>query len=330
VEGELGALRREVSELCCEVGYWKSRHADAVKRIEQLKEELDQSRGQTRALQDKLFGRKSEKSARSDRSNDLFDPEEIAAALKHRGAQPGHEGHRRRDYSHLPVQEEFVPLPAAILACPICGKPAGMMSATEDSDVLEIDVRAHRRRIRRRRYRATCHCDPARRTLTAPSPPKLIPKGNYGISIWVHVLLDKYSSYRPTERLLGQPCRKVLESLQEHWTGLIRFVADPRIPMDNNASERAGRGPAVARKNFYGSGSLWSGRLAATMFSLLATLAHWELNPRRWLMWYLESCAVEGGKPPQDIQPFLPWNLSEERRLALGAATAAPSAPNTS
>ena len=28
--------------------------------------------------------------------------------------------------------------------------------------------------------------------------------------------------------------------------------------MDNNASERAGRGPAVARKIFYGSGALWS------------------------------------------------------------------------
>ena len=42
-----------------EVGYWKSRHADAVKRIKQLKEELDQSRGQPRALRDKLFGRKS-------------------------------------------------------------------------------------------------------------------------------------------------------------------------------------------------------------------------------------------------------------------------------
>ena len=79
-----------------------------------------------------------------------------------------------------------------------------MMSVTEDSEVLEVDVRPHRRLIRRGRYRATCDCDPARRTLTAPAPPKLIPKGNYGISIWVHVLLDKYSSYRPTERLLGQ------------------------------------------------------------------------------------------------------------------------------
>src|SRR5512135_1526472 len=49
---------------------------------------------------------------------------------------------------------------------------------------------------------------------------------------------------------LATPCRKVLESLQEHWEGLTRFVDDPRIPMDNNASERQARGPAVARKNF--------------------------------------------------------------------------------
>ena len=370
-----------------EVGYWKSRHADAVKRIEQLQEELHQSRGETRALQDKLFGRKSEKSARSDRSNVLLDPEEVAVAPKKRGAQRGHIGHGRRDYSHLPVTEEFVPLPEQSLACPICGKPATVMSATEDSEVLEIEVRAHRRRIRRRRYRVPCDCDPTRRTLTAPPPPKLIPKGNYGISIWVHVLLDKYSSYRPTERSwpelrpwalswlrrirqvyhfnrqrlrhppgsaefqeqdallrraveamraaateelsdpkLRQPCRKVLESLEAHWTGLVRFVEDPRIPMDNNASEREGRGPAVARKNFYGSGSRWSGRLAAVLFSLLATLAHWKLNPRLWLTWYLESCAAAGGKAPKDIEPFLPWNLSAERRATLAMRATTPAA----
>jgi transposase len=129
---------------------------------------------------------------------------------------------------------------------------------------------------------------------------------------------------------LRQPCRKVLESLQEHWTGLVRFVDDPRVPMDNNASERAGRGAAVARKNFYGSGSLWSGRLAVAMFSLLATLTHWKLNPRRWLTWYMESCAAAGGKAPEDIEPFLPWNLSEERHQALAMQTPTPATIDTS
>ena len=155
-------LERLSAEFRCEVGYWKSRYADAVKRIEQLREQLDQSRGQTRALQNKLFGRKSEKSSRSDRSNELFDPEEVTAVAKRRGAQLGCVGHGRRDYSHLPVEEEFVSLPEGALLCPICGKPAAMMSDTEDSEVLEIDVRAHRRRIRRQRYRATCNCDPTR------------------------------------------------------------------------------------------------------------------------------------------------------------------------
>jgi transposase len=116
---------------------------------------------------------------------------------------------------------------------------------------------------------------------------------------------------------LATPCRKVLESLHEHWVGLTRFVDDPRIPMDNNASERCGRGPALARKNFYGSGSQWSGELAAAAFSIFATLLMGKLNPRRWLTWYFDECAAAGGKVPADIQPFLPWNLSEQKKKEL-------------
>ena len=117
---------------------------------------------------------------------------------------------------------------------------------------------------------------------------------------------------------LATPCRKVLESLRAHWDGLTLFVDDPRIPMDNNTSERLARGPAVARKNFYGSGSQWSGQLAAALFSIFATLSMWKLNPRKWLTWYFEQCAAAGGKVPENIQPFLPWNLSEETKKELG------------
>ncbi len=47
---------------------------------------------------------------------------------------------------------------------------------------------------------------------------------------------------------LPTPCRKVLASLQEHWSGLIRFLDDPRIPLDNNASERATAVPLWAAR----------------------------------------------------------------------------------
>ena len=122
---------------------------------------------------------------------------------------------------------------------------------------------------------------------------------------------------------LRQPCRKALQSLLDHWPGLILFLDDPKIPMDNNASERAVRGPAMGRKNYYGSGSLWSVCLTAAMFSIVATLKQWGLNPCRWLWWYLESCAAAGSRVPDDIEQFLPWNLTAERRAELSTPEAA-------
>jgi transposase len=97
------------------------------------------------------------------------------------------------------------------------------------------------------------------------------------------------------------------------------FVEHPEVPMDNNTAERAQRGPVVGRssqggRDYYGSGAVWAGRLAALLFSLLQTLCLWELNPRAWLTGYLTACAAAGGVPPEDVERFLPWHLSEEDR----------------
>jgi len=108
-------------------------------------------------------------------------------------------------------------------------------------------------------------------------------------------------------------CRKVLESLTVHWTGLTLFADDPRIPLDNNYGERLIRNPAIGRKNYYGSGSEWSGRLAMMLFSIFATLLLWKINPRTWLSWYFEVCAANDGKAPTDCENFLPWNISDDR-----------------
>jgi hypothetical protein len=64
---------------------------------------------------------------------------------------------------------------------------------------------------------------------------------------------------------------KILKSMRRHWEGLTLFVEHPHVPMDNNAAERALRALAVARKNFYGSRSKWSGELAMGCFTILAT-----------------------------------------------------------
>jgi transposase len=517
LRAEVERLKREDLESRQQAGYWKSRHRDALRRITELEQTVEQLEGEKRQLRADLFGKSTETATRRDRSNHLDDPQDDSQETpRQRGQQPGNAAPKRRDYSHLPVREKVLELPAEQCACPDCGQPFVSQGYTDDSEEIEIEVGAYRRVIRRRRYRRTCTCD-GPTTILAPPAPKLIPKGRYGVSVWVEVVLDKYFGYRPTERLLGSwrlldldlapgtvtdglqrlgvllrpiyqalqernrqgdlhqadetrwpvfvvlegkegygwwlwvflgpdtvvflldvsrghevpedhyqagsrgvlvvdrysaykamswvkrglvvlafcwahvrrdfirvgkgwpqsktwalewlrriralyrlnrrrlaaekgsaafreadgdlrravaemkaqmetelarsdlatPCRKALGSLQEHWEGLTRFVEDPRIPMDNNASERRARGPAVARKNFYGSGSKWSGDLAAAAFSILATLSMWQLNPRRWLTWYFERCAAAGGKVPADIQAFLPWNLSDEKKKEL-------------
>ena len=128
---------------------------------------------------------------------------------------------------------------------------------------------------------------------------------------------------------LATPCRKVLESLQD---ALGR--ADPvrGRSADPDGQQHLGTtwaGSGGGRKNFYGSGSHWSGQLAAAAFSIFATLSMWKLNPRKWLTWYFEQCAAAGGKVPADIQAFLPWNLSEEKKKELGD-TGLPEGDDTS
>jgi len=132
---------------------------------------------------------------------------------------------------------------------------------------------------------------------------------------------------------LRLPQRKTLTSLQEHWVGLTVFVDHPHVPLDNNEAERRQRGPVVARKNFYGSGALWSGRLAALLFSLFQTLQVWDMDTGKWLTAYLSACAKAGGKPPPAPQLYLPWNMTLLEREHLSVAKRKPpdaNAPNSS
>jgi len=127
---------------------------------------------------------------------------------------------------------------------------------------------------------------------------------------------------------LHPTCRKALQSLERHWSGLVLFVLHPEVPMDNNQAERDLRNPVVGRKNYYGSGSVWSGQLTAQLFTLLQTLLLWKLNPRHWLAVYLQACAEHGGKTPPEPEQWLPWNLDEQRRQLLSGP--APSWEDTS
>src|SRR6187551_26388 len=111
---------------------------------------------------------------------------------------------------------------------------------------------------------------------------------------------------------------KVLATLDREWDGLARHREFPELPLDNNAAERALRGPVVGRKNFYGSGSTASAELASRVWTITATTERAGLNPLAYLGAYLHACAEAGGKPPTGaaLDRFLPWALNPNDRAA--------------
>ena len=64
---------------------------------------------------------------------------------------------------------------------------------------------------------------------------------------------------------------------------LTRFLDDVRIPVDNNASERALRVVALGRKNFLFVGDPESGANLAGLYSLVSTCDSHEVDPVAYL-----------------------------------------------
>ncbi len=523
--------KQDYIELKWEANYWRVEHARLVQREAALKAQVEALEATVRDLKQRLYGTKSEKSKGSDAAG-----QSKPGSARNRGQQPGSPGHGRSDRSALPVVAEDHDLSEEAKRCPACGEAFLPFPGTEASDMIEVEVQAHIRRIHRKRYQKGCECPQVPGIITAPPAPRLIPKSPLGVSVWTHVLLDKYLYGRPTHRLcqalshLGLPlaqgtltgglqrikelfeplmpmlrerqmseklfhgdetrwevfeevegkvghrwylwvmqsasvvyyrmapgrgadvpkahfdklhrdlvevvlvcdrysaykslakscnelilaycwahvrrdflgaarswpdlaswmfvwvedirevyhlnqarlkvwderlpidqqslafaeCHldletklsemqtrcdehlqesdrhcakaKVLSSLHNHWDGLTVFVARPEVAMDNNTAERALRGPVVGRKNYYGSGSVWSAHLAAMLFSVLQTVLLGGLNPHHWLSAFLQACADNGGQSPTDLSSFLPWQMTPERReeLARPAAMMVP------
>ena len=536
----------EVIELRLQANYWKAQHARASERetglkqqvhqleatlrqrvaqVAQLSRENEELQAKVAWLERQVFGNKSEKkqdtdskpeetSSGSSSSSEQPHPERDTKKRRKRGKQRGSKGNGRKHYENLQTEEIVHDLPEGKKCCPCCNKPFLPFPGTEDSQEIHWEVRLVRRIHKRKRYVPIRDCGAVPGIVTAPVPPKVIPKGLFSTEFWVRTILDKFLFQRPLYRLhkalelerlfvspgtltgglkflgnLFQPLytkilersrsanrwhmdetrwlvfaavegkighrwwlwvvvtsdtcaylldpsrsaavprthlgedpegiinadrygvykslggniriafcwahvrrdflrvgseygklktwadawverigelyrlndlrlsvprkskqfalkdlalrqaiarmkaackkelrdpalhpavRKTLVRLRRHWKGLTLFVDHPEISMDNNEAERRLRNPVVGRKNYYGSGSLWSGTLSAALFTIIQTALLNGLDPQKYLQTYLEACARNGGKPPRDIEAYLPWNLSKKKKAALG------------
>jgi transposase len=86
------------------------------------------------------------------------------------------------------------------------------------------------------------------------------------------------------------------------WPGLVAFLDDPKIPLDNNAIERGLRGLVLGRKNHYGSRSRRGTEVAAIFYSLIETAKLRGVEPRSYL---LRAAHAALKTPPAVLLPEL-------------------------
>lgn len=87
-----------------------------------------------------------------------------------------------------------------------------------------------------------------------------------------------------------------------NWERLTRFVENALVPLDNNGTERAIRGPVVGRKNHYGSKSRRGTEVAAILYTLVETAKLHGVDPARYL--------TEAVRAADRGETLFPWQLS--------------------
>ena len=194
--------RQEMIQLEADCNRYKSLHQRALLKIKALEEKLALEKGKVRDLNHRLYGKKTEKgTSKPDAlpsSDNFVGPPHPPSK---RGAKKGRVNRPRHQHPDLPVVEEIIPIPEDQLCCPECGEAYLPFPKTEDSEIIEIHVAAHVRKIKREQAKASCQCPNRSGLITAPTAPRVYPKARYGVSVWVLVLLDKFQSYTPSNRL---------------------------------------------------------------------------------------------------------------------------------
>ena len=100
------------------------------------------------------------------------------------------------------------------------------------------------------------------------------------------------------------PLGKALTYAVNQWTPLNRFLEDGRLPIHNNACERALRKIAVGRANWLFAGSDEGAERAAVIYTVLGTCRLQGIEPFAWLKDVLEKLA--SGWKQSDIGLLLP------------------------
>jgi hypothetical protein len=117
----------------------------------------------------------------------------------------------------------------------------------------------------------------------------------------LHQYLDTRARQVSTKSRLGEAIRYALT----RWDGLLRFLDDGRIDLDNNTVERSIRPLALNRKNALFAGSDEGGDNWAVIATLIENCKLNGIDPNAWLTATLSSLA--NGHPANRVGELMPW-----------------------
>jgi transposase len=107
------------------------------------------------------------------------------------------------------------------------------------------------------------------------------------------------------------PMGKAITYVLNNWTELNCFINDSKLPLDNNASERALRIVAIGRKNYLFAGNDEAAENLAGLYSLVATCEWLGINPEQYLADVLIRVHTH---PQQKIDELLPHRWKDNFR----------------
>jgi transposase len=117
----------------------------------------------------------------------------------------------------------------------------------------------------------------------------------------------------------GSPLDTALRYALNRWDGLVAFLDDGRIELDNNTVERSMRPIALGRKNHLFAGSDGGAEHWAILVSLIETCKLNAIDPEAYLVWLFRKLAHP--RRMADVDELLPWAYADRLRANSIAGT---------
>lgn len=127
----------------------------------------------------------------------------------------------------------------------------------------------------------------------------------------------KWLNYYQPKVVPKSPLGQAIAYTLNNWCALGRFLADGKLEIDNNRSERKMKPIVIGRKNHMFVGSELGGKALAVFYSLIETCRDNDINPEIYLADVLRKIPTH---PNKRIRELIPWEWIKLREKPLQVA----------